>query len=425
MDTTPTPPDQGKLNKAVTALAIEPLTMAFTANGRKAYNVMLWMSQRSSPDSDGGYSSPVTSIVRGFDPKSRNQGRIRRYIEQMTQTTVLWRDLSRPPPQHGLFDSGEEVEPSQELRIFPLLSEARIYTRNNQEWVTWFYPPTIRDQLLSPEQWANLRLSSISKLSTYTAIALYEICARYKNNPGNLTSRHPPEFWVAVLREGGPGKLREYRKFKNEVLLRAILDVNANTEITVELIEHRRGASIAWVQFRVVKKTEAPAGAPAQPVDVTLAFRAAAVGIAERDLDAMLERFSPKQVEQALLTIEQQLSNPLAPPILHRAGYLRRLLVDAHPTPPSAQPGEAAQMLAQRQALDAAAKALDERRFRDLSQSFAALDEATRTEFIAGYLHSQKDRLLAPAVKRLQRGEWESPLVRRGLLQAWAESRAK
>ena len=38
----------GTLSKSVFALAIEPLTMALTVTGRKAYDVMLWIAQRGS-----------------------------------------------------------------------------------------------------------------------------------------------------------------------------------------------------------------------------------------------------------------------------------------------------------------------------------------------------------------------------------------
>ena len=56
----------GTLSKSVFALAIEPLTMALTVTGRKAYDVMLWIAQRNPSASDGGYSSPVSTILKGY-----------------------------------------------------------------------------------------------------------------------------------------------------------------------------------------------------------------------------------------------------------------------------------------------------------------------------------------------------------------------
>ena len=52
----------GTLSKSVFALAIEPLTMALTVTGRKAYDVMLWIAQRGPAAADGGYTSPVSAV---------------------------------------------------------------------------------------------------------------------------------------------------------------------------------------------------------------------------------------------------------------------------------------------------------------------------------------------------------------------------
>ncbi len=100
------------------------------------------------------------------------------------------------------------------------------------------------------------------QLSTYTAVALYEICARYKDSPGGLTSRHEPEFWTRVLREGGGIKPREFRKFKNELLMPAVAEINEETEIEVELIEHREQSTLQAVQFKVARKAKEKAKIP-------------------------------------------------------------------------------------------------------------------------------------------------------------------
>ena len=65
------------------ALAIEPLTIAFTTTGRKAYDVMLWLAQRSPSAPDGGYSSPVSAILKGYGSTTKASERVQRYIEQM------------------------------------------------------------------------------------------------------------------------------------------------------------------------------------------------------------------------------------------------------------------------------------------------------------------------------------------------------
>jgi hypothetical protein len=59
------------LTKSVHALAIEPLNQALTVTGRKAYNVMLFIAQRTVPDKDGWYSSPVSAILKGYGSSTK------------------------------------------------------------------------------------------------------------------------------------------------------------------------------------------------------------------------------------------------------------------------------------------------------------------------------------------------------------------
>ena len=201
------------------ALAIEPLTIAFTTTGRKAYDVMLWIAQRHPATPDGGYSSPVSDILRGYGSSTKASERVQRYIEQMVQTTVVWRPLAAS-------DSGtlhlEGFEPAaspavkDEARTFPLLAEARLYIRGGEAWVTWYYPPSIREELVSPSRWAQVDFAVLRQLSTYCAVALYEMCARYRDSPAGVTSRQHWSWWAETLRSSPTSKVRAWRKFKNE-----------------------------------------------------------------------------------------------------------------------------------------------------------------------------------------------------------------
>ena len=184
----------GTLHKAVQALAIEPLSMALSVTGRKAYDVMIWLAQRGTPGPDGGYASPVSAILQGFGSSTKASERVQRYIEQMVQTTVIWRPLA-PGDATTLTLDGIEPPPAgtdgprrgDEARTFPLLAEARLYKRAGEWWVTWYYPPSIREELVSPTRWAQIDFDVLRQLNTYCAVTLYEICARYRDSPAGVT----------------------------------------------------------------------------------------------------------------------------------------------------------------------------------------------------------------------------------------------
>lgn len=406
--------------------------MALTVTGRKAYDVMLWLAQRSVATPDGGYSSPVSAILKGYGSTTKASERVQRYIEQMVQTTVVWRPLAASEQGTLLlegFEAGAGEAVTDEARTFALLAEARLYIRGGEAWVTWYYPPSIREQLISPERWAQIELNSIARLSTYTAVALYEICARYKDSPGGLTSRHEPEFWTRVLREGGGVKPREFRKFKNELLVPAMAEINGQTEIEIEIVEHRFQGLLQSVQFKVSRRVRDKEPVPSA-ADVTLVMRAARVGVREADLDALLLKYGAFKVTEGLDAMEAQLNDAAGNRILNRGGYLKAVLVNRFPdagAPPSAAvaqtiPTPPADPTRERQELINAWKTYRQKQVR---AEFAALPQAEQVRWIeeAAPTILQSAATTPSMRKRLADRDWESPLISRVVLDVYARVR--
>jgi len=422
----------GTLSKSVFALAIEPLTMSLTVTGRKAYDVMLWIAQRSSAAGDGGYTSPVSAILRGYGSTTKASERVQRYIEQMVQTTVVWRPLaaSEQPtllPEGLERGAGDKV--TDEARTFPLLAEARLFIRGGEAWVTWYYPPSIREQLISPERWAQIELNSIARLSTYTAVALYEICARYKDGPGGLTSRHEPEFWTRVLREGGNVKPREFRKFKSELLMPAMAEINEETEIEIELIEHRVQSTLQAVQFKVARKAKAKVRIP-DVADVTLVMRAAKLGVREVDLDVLTARYGALKVTEGLTAMDAYVNDPGTPKIMNRGGYLKAVLANRFPDggmpgPLSAQEERLPPKLDPRREQQELVEAWKASRHKQIRAEFSALPEVEKAKWIDQAAPTILQwSVTTPAMrKRLANRDWESPLISRVVLDVYASAR--
>lgn len=313
------------LKKAVTTLAIAPQTESLTRAGRMAYNLMIFIAQRSPCDGDGGYSAPLSQIVKGFGATTRDSSRIRLYIEQMCSTVVRWFPLSSSDEHQISIDGLEDppLDPTEDGRIFSLLSEARFSRRSGEQWVTWFFPPTIRDMLIEPMRWAQLDIKELSLLSHYASVALYEICARYKDVPGGLTNRAEPSFWVQTLRPDPETKPREWRKFKNETLKPAVAEISKRTSLDVRLIEYKQGRAIVSVQFAVKRKaTEKEISS----VDLGLVEQAAALEIKERDLDQLVDQYGEELVGKAIQAmLGRQRAQPTVP-IKFPLAYIRKSL---------------------------------------------------------------------------------------------------
>lgn len=209
-----------------------------------------------------------------------------------------------------------------------MLSEVNVEVRNGENWVTWAYPPAILGAIKEPQRWARINLLVLSKLSTYAALALYEICVRYRDNPSFVTSRKTCDWWIDALSAGPPGeKRREWRKFKNETLQPAVEEVSAATDLQVELIEHKLGRQIVEVQFAVHKRKQVIAQQP-HAVDADVILLGASLGLAEERLDRLIQQFGDRAVREELQGLAKRLSNRSLAPIHDRYAYLRTVLAN-------------------------------------------------------------------------------------------------
>lgn len=302
------------------------------------YNVLIFKAQRLPADDEGGYSAPLSEIIKGFGATTRDSPRIHTYIDQMASTVVRWFPLSASDETQASIDGLEAVdspENGEEGRIFPLLAEARFSRRSGELWVTWFFPPTIREMVIEPKRWAQIDIRELAALSHYASVALYEICARYKDVPGGLTNRATPEWWSRALRSDPDTKPREWRKFKNETLKPAIAEICQRTSLDVQLVEYKRGRAVTEVQFAVKRK---PAPVDMEPVDLTLVEEAGRLGIRERELDQVLEEHGEEVVRTCLHLIQGRLRAQPTVPIANPIAYLRKLIKNNAPGPLFEQP---------------------------------------------------------------------------------------
>jgi len=433
------------LTKSVAALAIEPLTMSLTVTSRKAYDVMLWIAQRQAPTDDGFFSSPVAAILKGYGSDTRLSERLQEYLEQMVHTTVVWRPLTISEPVSLTLDGIEgEGRVTDEQRTFPLLAEVRRFQRGGQAWVSWFYPPSIREQLINPERWAQIELATIARLSTYTAVALYEICARYKDSPAGISGRYEPDFLCRVLREQSGAKPRPWRKFKHELLGPAISEINEASEIQVELVEHRRGRTVSEVQFKVSRKQAPARESTVEPVDVALTMEAASLGVRESELENLLLRYDPVRVRSAIATMQSQRARPGGASIARPAAYLATILANmpqvaklvanaptstpaigerpSHPVPaPKQDLLESPQATAPSVSPPSDWESLRVHALKLLAERFGRLPPGERIEWLAELGRERPESITPASKRRLDAGQWESPVVKHLVLTFYAE----
>lgn len=332
-------PNEGPVNlrKPVEALVMVPRTHKLSPLGRKMYNVLLYVSQMTLramngvPPATHLFSVPLVDVLRICGADSQNT-MAKKYLAEMRRTEVVW-------------DSPDSNAELQQVG-FALLSESRITKRNGVTHVHWALPPTLYESLADPHRWATIDLLVLSRLTSYAAIVLYEICSKYRNNPTHLTCRRSVSWWVELLSstshpidpKTGERKLREWRKFKNAIVNDAIKEINEVSDLYITLIEGKDGGkAVKTVQFTVdVKRSDSKTNPGLDSIgsqgnlsaDVTdFAHRLGVQGI--EDVVHMAANHGEEEVIRALHALEarqQQLELPL---VKSPSGYLKFLLNDA------------------------------------------------------------------------------------------------
>ncbi len=303
------------LRKPVNTLAIVPTRSSkITVLARKAYNVLLYIAQEQGIEQEV-YRAPLQSILRGVDFNSHAREIVKQHLRSMVSTTVEWQSPT----------AGE----GEAWNVAGLLAHAKVFKQGGENWVEWSFAPSIKQELLEPQRFARLRLEVISQLRRHSGVVLYEICARYRDI--GLTARQPWSWWRPVL-TGSPDTeasvKQEYRFFKRDVLKLAIAEVNAATELDVELIEHKAGRFIADIQFRVSKKRQESLALrhPPTPVDLSQVVRATAAGLRVEEAETLLQQYGADPVAAGLDALQKRVASGFPEPLRDPHRYLRALL---------------------------------------------------------------------------------------------------
>ena len=304
------------LRKPVNTLAIVPKSERITLTARKIYNVMLHHAQRQGVARDV-YRVQFKAIATGIDFHSNNTEVIKQYFRQMATTGVEWQSPT----------TGEGVTWS----VSALIAHAALIKQGNELILEWSYAPNIKHELLDPQRFAKMSLQVQAELNTMPALALYEICCRYVDNPSGLTARQSWAWWRPVL-TGSPDSAAaaylEYKIFNRDVLKKAIKKVNEVSDLEIELVEHKQGRAVLDLQFRVHRKVPlrvAQDNAIA-PVDLKTIGNAIKAGIAQDRAERLLIKYGAKAIDEALATMQTRHEQANREPVRSPEKYLLTLL---------------------------------------------------------------------------------------------------
>ena len=396
-----------RIDKPVSALAMVPKTGTITRVGRQAYTLMMFVArEQGTEDQDTGlFGAPLNSVIRGYDGSTGTVKELKKHLLSMVTHVVEWQS---PSPAE-----------TEEWGACGLLSQVSLKKKNGENWLYWAYPPALRQEMLYPLRYAQIRRSTIARFRSHAGLALYEICARYKDNPSHLTSKQHWHWWLPVL-TGKPVPVEiktQFRFFNRDTIKPALEEVNEVSELIVTVHEFKVGRSIEFIQFEVHVKQEASAK-DSKAIDLSKVARAIQLGIDVEIAEDHFLRYGELVFAKAIERLEARLAMP-GTPILSRHAYLKSLLAGRVIDKPD--PEDSARTIvekAEAKKVDPGVQAQANLREREAEKlkivrdELEKLDAPAMEQLLSELKTNFIERKMSQSVmKRLEDGNWESALI--------------
>lgn len=206
---------------------------------RRISNVLLANARRMSAETVA-YEIQIADLRREIDYRSKNIEHLKSAIKSLAGTVV----------EYNIFDKDR----GNEWGVFALLSQVKI--KDNK--VFYWYPPDIRELLMSPNVYARLDLAVQNKFSSKHSIALWEYLT------DALGAKRPEAdilMAVADFRKLMSLGAREYPEFSDlskRVIKPAVEEINTHSKIAVTLDVRRKGRLPEALLFGVKRLGTSP-----------------------------------------------------------------------------------------------------------------------------------------------------------------------
>ena len=318
--------DTRGFRKANEAIGLRVREGRLSLLARKIFNVMMYHAQElrtpgmnapiDTPAARRYFWIPLSDLARDAAYDSKDTEFLKQQLEEL-QNIKLLMENERQWTSERLVASVTFVNP------------LGLRKHAGQVWLGYAFPPEVHELVMAPGTYTRFSIFYQGLLRSGAALALYEVCRRYATNPSRVTLVEGYEHWYAVL-SGNPvpaEALPPYKYFKRDVVKPAMAEINALTDIRVELVEHRNGRRIERLQFRVEKTRQAPVALLASPViDVETLQRLAKLGFNQQEASDFMLCHPEELLRECLAAAETRIEQHDSAPIESPAAYFRWLL---------------------------------------------------------------------------------------------------
>lgn len=415
--------------KPNSALVMMPKVGKLTAVTRKIFNVLLLVTQ--------GQVAELNKSGQGIQATHRFSARLSDLVAPIesgesnliTYVKNALREMRRVELDWEAPDANSAVIWTN----MSLLSEVRITreTGHGALYVEWALPPGLLEVIADPSRFTPIDIVQLAQLRTYTAVALYEICSRYRTNPSGVTSEQSMDWWIGALSQSPLPidvhtklpKARNWSKFKDDQLNTAIEEINKKSDLRVELLERKTGRKLTSAQFRVVRKP-VQGQDPVKKMSASLARSASQLSLSLQEISNLIRQGHSEAVLQiALDKLQARLARKDLAAVDCRSAYLRTVLSETCTYVAQTKPPLPAVPLATHTDLDLpSVLTYKEQRRSAIRDELLHLTHEEQSGYARIALHRLQTIGLANASlsRKVATGDWTSGLLLSKMIEAYA-----
>ena len=290
---------------------------------RKVFNVMMYHAQGmkvpglnapiDTPAAKKFFWIPLAELARDAHYDSKDTEFLKQQLEELQNVKLL-------------IENERQWTSERLVASITLVNPEGLKKHSGQVWFGFAFPPEVHELVMAPGTYTRFSIFYQGMLRSGSALALYEICRRYATNPSKLTLVERYEHWYGVL-TGNPVARSEpppYKYFKRDTLKPAIAEINALTDIQVELVEHKNGRRVEQLQFRVDFAKQPQLAFPAPPViDLVLLGQIMDLGFTQAESGEFAARHGDDKIRASIAFVKARMASKGAPPLDSPAAYFR------------------------------------------------------------------------------------------------------
>lgn len=309
----------------------------FSLLSRKLYNVLVYHAQKMKVTGQNApidtaaakkyFWIPLADVARSSVYDSNDTEFLKQHIEELQNIKIHMED-DKQWTSERLISSVKLVNP------------AGLKKKGGMIWIGFAFPPEVFEMVMNPNTYTKLSIYYQGFLRSGASLALYEICRRYATNPSKVTCIESYEYWYGAL-TGTP--VREdpppYKYFKRDMLKPNISEINASTDIEVELIEHKNGKKVIALQFHVELKRQPDLEFPPSPViNGELITKLMKYGLSQSEASNLTAQHSEEKLLGAIHLTSTRMNARNSPALDAPVAYFRWALKQKTPAPLKAAP---------------------------------------------------------------------------------------